>query len=124
MVLAMNLQCAFAFLVTPQGFAPSFELSGVVGESMIRGMGVLFLMWNIPYIFAFIHPVRYKTSLLEAMLMQFTGFAGESLIWLSLPLQHEIVRSSILRFMIFDGAGFIVLVIAWIVLSRHMVTPS
>jgi hypothetical protein len=120
----MNLQCAFAFLIAPQGFAPSFELTGVVGESMIRGMGVLFVMWNIPYIFAFIHPVRYKTSLLEAMLMQFTGFAGESLIWLSLPLQHEIVRSSIFRFMVFDGAGFIVLVIAWIILSRQVVKPS
>ena len=41
-------------------------LEGIIGEQMVRGMGVLFLMWNIPYIFALANPIRKQgRSLIE-----------------------------------------------------------
>ncbi len=48
------------------------------------GMGVLFLMWNVPYAVALWHPLRHRISLYEALAMQAIGLLGESLIYLSL----------------------------------------
>jgi hypothetical protein len=111
-VFAINVQCAIAFLVIPASFAPGFELSGELGEAMVRGMGVLFLMWNVPYAVALWHPVRYRISLYEAAVMQGIGLLGESLIYFSLPAVHFIARGSIARFILFDGLGLLALLVA------------
>jgi hypothetical protein len=31
----------------------------------LRGIGVLFLMWNVPYLVALWHPIRHRISLYE-----------------------------------------------------------
>ena len=111
-VTFMNVQSAFQFMLRPQDYAWGFELTGVPGEAMMRGMGVLFLMWNIPYIFAALHPVKNFISLIEAVIMQFVGVSGESLILLGLPGGHPQITTSVTRFIIFDGAGLVVLVTA------------
>lgn len=111
-VTIMNVQSAFQFMLRPQDYAWGFELTGVPGEAMVRGMGVLFLMWNVPYIFAAVHPVKHFISLVEAVTMQIIGFTGESFILLGLPGDHPFITSSVTRFIIFDGAGLVVLVIA------------
>lgn len=41
-ILLVNVQCAVAFLVSPDIFAPGFEVGGVVGSGIVRGMGILF----------------------------------------------------------------------------------
>ena len=66
--------------LAPATFAPGFELGGAAGAAAVRGMGVLFLMWNVPYAVALWHPVRYRMSLYEAITMQAIGLIGESLI--------------------------------------------
>lgn len=114
-VLLINLQCAFLFIINPNRFAPLYELIGIPGKAAIQGFGVLFIMWNIPYVVALFNPVRYHISHYEAIIMQTIGLVGESLIYYDLPTSYILLRTSILRFIIFDGAGLVALVIAaWI----------
>jgi len=120
-VFIMNMQCALAFLLNPALFAPGFELQGPVGEAMLRGMGVLFLMWNVPYAVAAWQPQKHRLSLFEAVIMQAIGVIGESAICLALPFGHAQARASVLRFIIFDAGGLVFLLAAvWITrVSKH-----
>ena len=117
-VTAWNLQAAFMFIFSPSGFVSAYELSGTAGEAAVRGIGILFLMWNVPYLFALQNPIRYQLALYFALLMQFAGLIGESYILSTLPLQHVVLRNSIFRFIIFDGAGFLLLLLAYL-LSKN-----
>jgi hypothetical protein len=112
LVVAWNLQAALAFLLTPEAFSPGFELNGVPGAATMRGIAILFLMWNIPYLVALWQPRRHRISLWEALAMQAVGVIGESMILFLLPSGHDILHASILRFIYFDGAGLVALVIA------------
>lgn len=123
-VFFFNVQCAIAFLAEPQVYAPGFELAGPAGEGMVRGLGVLFLMWNVPYAVALWHPVRHRLSLLEAVLMQVIGVTGETLILLSFPPGHEVVRGSVLRFILFDGSGLALLLLAAFLFARPRSIPG
>jgi hypothetical protein len=120
LVIAWNLQAAFAFLFSPETFAPGFELSGLPGQTAVRGIAVLFIMWNVPYALAALHPLRYNLSLREALVMQALGLAGETGILLSLPQEHVLLQSSILRFISFDAAGLVALALAlWLVRAQN-----
>jgi hypothetical protein len=79
---------------------------------MVRGLGVLFLMWNVPYLVALWHPVRHRVSLYEALAMQAIGLAGESLICLSLSPALATARASVGRFILFDAAGLTALLVS------------
>ena len=118
-VTIWNLQAAIVFLFSPQSFVHAYELSGEVGEAAVRGVGVLFLMWNIPYVFATYDPVRYRLALIFALLMQFTGLIGESYILSTLSAEHVILRMSILRFIVFDGVGLMLLFLAWLLIRNR-----
>ena len=113
LVIAWNLQAAWIFLAWPGAFTPGFELSGLAGEAAVRGIAVLFVMWNVPYVVAAWHPLRQLVSFKEAILMQFIGLLGETGIFLSLPAEHFSLQASILRFIAFDGAGLVLLLIAF-----------
>jgi hypothetical protein len=65
LVILWNLQAALVFLLWPDRYTAAFELQGAVGAATLRGMGVLFLMWNVPYLVALWHPVRHRISLYE-----------------------------------------------------------
>lgn len=111
-VTVMNVQAAFQFMLAPQNYAYGFEMTGAAGEAMLRGMGLLFLMWNIPYMFAAYHPVRHFISVVEAVIMQFIGVTGETLILLGMPEGHPLIEASVKRFIIFDGSGLVFLSVA------------
>ena len=111
-VLFVNVQSAVLFLLQPEAYAPGFELSGAAGAGMVRGMGLLFLMWNVPYAMALSHPVRRRLSLYEALVMQAIGLFGETFLLLSLPPGHSVLVDSVGRFILFDGIGLGVLVVA------------
>ena len=111
-VLFLNIQCAILFLWTPEVYIPGFELNGVPGRAMIQGMGILFLMWSVPYWMALIHPVRNKLSLFEAVIMQAIGVVGESILFVQISNEHIVMRNSALRFIIFDAGGLVLLLIA------------
>jgi hypothetical protein len=115
LVILWNLQAALVFLLWPDRYTAAFELQGAVGAATLRGMGVLFLMWNIPYLVALWNPVRYRISLYEALAMQTIGLAGEGIIYLTVPVIHAVLRASILRFIAFDALGLLLLLLAaWI----------
>ena len=111
-VLLINLQCAFVFIINPEGFAPLYELIGIPGKAAIQGFGVLFIMWNVPYAVTLVNPIKFFISHYEAIIMQTIGLIGEFLIYFNLPTNFILLRTSIMRFIIFDGAGLVVLVIA------------
>ena len=121
LVLLINLQSAFTYLLWPERYAPGFEMTGDIGAAMVRGMGVLFVMWNVPYVVALWNPVRYHIALYIAIAMQVIGLVGETWIYLSLPTVHATARASIMRFIIFDALGLLALLgAAWI--SRRIDT--
>jgi hypothetical protein len=111
-VVGWNLQCALVFLLNPGRFAPGFELAGIPGEAAVRGTAVLFVMWNVPYLVALWHPRRQRVSLGEALAMQAIGVLGESLILTWLPAGYTDLHTSIVRFILFDAAGLILLAAA------------
>ena len=114
-VLVFNVQCGLAFILSPGSYTSGFELSGVAGEGVVRGMGILFIMWNVPYAVALIAPLRLRSALYEAILMQAIGFAGETLLLLSFPTGHPAIQTTVSRFIIFDGGGLVALMAAaWI----------
>lgn len=121
LVLIFNLQAAVYFVFDPAPYAAGFELSGVVGEKAVQGMGILFFMWNVPYVFALLNPVTHRISLISAIIMQAIGFIGESILWMTLPHGHTILESAILRFMVFDSLGLLALIIAWLLTRRSII---
>jgi len=119
LVLFFNLQAAVLFIVSPAAYTAGFEISGLVGQKLVQGMGILFLMWNVPYIWALLHPVRNRISLISAVIMQSIGFFGETLLWISLPTGHEALNATVIRFMAFDGGGLLALIFAWLVTRKQ-----
>ena len=105
-VIAWNLQAAFTFLMDPDAYAPAFELGGVAGAAALRGMAVLFVMWNVPYLVACFQPRRHRLSLWEALVMQIVGVLGETFILFGLPAGNILLAGSLIRFIAFDTAGF------------------
>jgi hypothetical protein len=125
-VLAWNLQAALAFLLDPAAFAPGFELAGAPGAAAVRGIAVLFVMWNVPYVVAIWQPLRHKMALVEAVAMQFIGLAGEIFIFATLTAEHALLRTSILRFIAFDASGLVLLMLAFLLVraSAAAAPPS
>ena len=109
-VTGWNLQAALVFILWPDRFAPGFELTGVPGAVAMRGTGILFLMWNAPYLVALWHPRKHLPFLGIAIVMQSIGLVGESVILFSLPEGHATLSESISRFILFDASGLILLV--------------
>lgn len=112
LVFAWNVQAALAFLFNPGAYVAGYELGGAAGEAALRGFGVLFLMWNVPYAVALWNPVRFRLALTLALVMQSIGLVGESFILSTLGAGHLILRASILRFILFDAAGLTLLALA------------
>ena len=117
-VILFNLQAALVFLLWPGNYILAFELEGLTGEAMLRGLGVLFLMWNVPYAVAMWNPIRYRISLYQALAMQTIGLVGESIIYATLPEIHNLIRASILRFIVFDALGLLLLIAAAILVRK------
>ena len=123
-VLFFNVQCAVVFLLQPESYAGGFELAGVPGRMMVQGMGLLFLMWNVPYAFAVSDPVARRVSLIEAIIMQVIGVVGESALLGTLPTEHWALKDTALRFIVFDGGGLVLLLLGlWIISSRSGLRP-
>ena len=122
-VLTDNLQAAIQFIFTPEKFAPAFDMLGPAGLVAMISIGILFLMWCVPYVFAAVHPIRYRISLIEACIMQSVGLIGEAILLWNLPSGLDMTPASIQRFIIFDGVGLILLLTA-LFLTIHMKTGN
>jgi len=86
-----------------------------MGIVYVRGIGLLFLMWNVPYFVAVLDPMKYRVSLYEATVMQVIGLVGETLLLLSLPVGHQALQNTVRRFILFDAVGLLLLLLAvWV----------
>jgi len=118
-VLTSNMQCTLAFIWVPARYSAALGVSGPTGTAVIRGFGLLFLMWNVPYSIALVHPVRHRISLIEAIIMQGIGLVGEAGIWLCGGLSGMPAADAIERFIWFDGIGLVFLLAAFFVTRRQ-----
>jgi hypothetical protein len=118
-VLFFNLQCALAFLADPAVYMAGFGLGGAAGAGMIRALGLLFVMWNVPYVFACVNPLKYRVSLIEANIMQAIGLIGETWILFCVDYSNPLITASVQRFIIFDGSGLVLLLIAFILTNKN-----
>jgi hypothetical protein len=122
LVFALNISCALAFIARPQTYAPSFEVSGVAGEVLVRGIGILFLMWNATYPLAIWHPERYRWLFLIIIVQQAIGVIGEGGMLLALAPGHAALAATGRRFVAFDGGGLVAMMISFIV--THATRPQ
>jgi len=122
-VTAWNLQAALVFILWPERYVSGFELTGVPGMAAVRGTGILFVMWNVPYLVALWHPRKNRLALGMALVMQSVGLVGESMLLTTLPAGHALLSTSITRFIVFDGSGLVLLFGAYWLLNRNT-TPT
>lgn len=112
-VFIINIQAGLDFYFNPQKFTAAYELSDIPGEISVAGVGLLFIMWNIPYLFALYNPIQFKISLIQANLMQLMGVLGETaLLFRFSHIEHPNLANSIKRFIIFDSVGLLFLIVA------------
>lgn len=118
LVFAINVQCALQFILWPGAYTAAYQVEGASAEVMVRTVGICFLMWNATYPPIIVHPCRYRVLFGVVLAQQTIGLIGESLLLVGLQPGLEVLASSIMRFVAFDGAGLVLLAIAFM-LSRR-----
>jgi hypothetical protein len=119
LVLISNLSAAIPYLLSPDRYAAAFELTGVAGAAMVRGLGILFVMWSAAYLPLIARPDRHCVLFGVVLAQQVAGLVGETWILASLPPGHAALTASGLRFIVFDGAGLAVLLLAFVLAWRR-----
>jgi len=118
LVLVANLSAAIPYLVNPAAYTAGFELRGLAGAAMVRGLAVLFLMWNATFLPVILEPVRQRTLFGVILSQQVIGLVGEIWILGSLPSGHAALTATGLNFIVFDGVGLALLVFAFALTRR------
>ncbi len=118
-VCLANLSAALPFLLAPARYAAAFELSGEVGIALVRGIGVLFLMWNVAYPPVIAAPQRNRLLFALILVQQLVGILGEGWIAVALPAGHAALRATGSRFLLFDAGGLAVMALAFALLHRR-----
>ena len=118
-VFAWNLQCALAFIFDATSVMGAYQLYGSVGVATLQGVGIAFLMWNATYPAVIVSPDRFRSLFVVILVQQIIGLVGEAWIMMTLGPGTETLAGSIMRFIIFDGAGLVLLMVAF-GLTRRM----
>ncbi|HSQ25752.1 MAG TPA: hypothetical protein VLM80_01385 [Anaerolineales bacterium] len=122
-VFIMNIACALDFILRPGLYAGGFEVSGEVGRVIVQSFGILFLMWNATYPPVIWQPHKHRTLFAVILVQQLIGVVGESWLYFSLGAGHQALRATGLRFMVFDGAGLILMGFAFVMLFKRNPNP-
>lgn len=117
-VFAINVHCAFSFFLFPERYLGAYGLSGIPGKVALQGLAIAFLMWNATYPLVIINPEKYRILYVVVLFQQFIGLVGESVILLGIPDGYVTLSASILRFIVFDAGGLILMAVAFVVLSH------
>ena len=113
LVFFINVQCAVQFIVWPQAYVAAYQVQGASAEAMVRTVGICFLMWNATYPPVIVRPNKYRVLFGVVVAQQVIGLVGEGLLLASLGEGLAMLASSIGRFVAFDAAGLVLLVIAF-----------
>lgn len=116
-VFIMNVMCALSFIVQPGAYAGAYELSGVSGETAVAGMGIAFLMWNCTYPLFIVRPCTQRALGVIILVQQLVGLVGETALLTRLPGTHTLLASSLERFIVFDGVGFVIMIVSFALLA-------
>lgn len=117
-VFLTNIWCAATFLGWPEDFAGSFEVGGAPGRAIVQAFGILFLMWNATFPAVIWRPRSYLALFSVILAQQVIGLAGETWLVLGLPPGHPALGATAVRFILFDGAGLALMLLAYWVLLR------
>ena len=123
-VIFINLQAALQYLLNPNAYSGAFELEGIPGMAAVMGVGILYVMWQVPYVFAAINPAAHRLSMTEAVLMQAIGLLGETWLRTRIPVEHTVLRNSILRYIVFDAGGLVLLSVAWALVNKKVIAQK
>ncbi len=116
LVFAVNLSCIISFLFFPERYIGAYELDGVPGTVALQGLAIAFLMWNATYPLVIINPVKYRAVFAIVLVQQLIGLLGESALLFGLGGGHQQLAGSIQRFIVFDGAGLVLMAASFAVL--------
>jgi len=118
-VFLANLSAALPYLIAPERYTAAFELSGESGIALVRGFGVLFLMWNATYPPVIASPGRNRTLFVIILIQQLIGILGQVWIATVLPAGHAALRATGMRFLLFDVAGLVAMALGYWRLYYH-----
>ena len=116
-VFASNLYCALAFVFDPASYVGAYQVEGASAHAMVQSIGIAFLMWNATYPLVIWRPDRYRALFGVVIAQQVIGLVGESALLSTLGPELATLGTSIVRFIAFDAAGLVLLILAFI-LSR------
>lgn len=118
-VFGVNVWCAVAFIADPAAYVAGFELAGIPGQVAIQGFGILFLMWNVTYLPVIWSPSRHRGFFAVVLVQQAIGVAGETMLALTMPPGHDRLLATGLRFLRFDAAALVLMLVAFVATLRH-----
>ena len=120
-VFILNVMCAIQFIAEPIRYAGAYGLPATQeSAAMVAGLGVAFLMWNVTYPAVIVSPRRFRALYVVVLIQQLVGLVGESFIWwrlINAGLGSGLMAAGIMRFVIFDAGGLIIMLAAFIVLA-------
>ena len=120
-VFILNVMCAIQFIAEPMRYAAAYGLPATQeSAAMVAGLGVAFLMWNVTYPAVICSPRRFRALYVVVLIQQLVGLIGESFIWwrlINAGLGSGLMAAGIMRFVIFDAGGLIIMLAAFIVLA-------
>lgn len=108
-VFVLNISCALSFIIWPGDFMGAYELSGTSGIAAVQGIGVAFLMWNVTYPLFILKPRKHVSLGWIIVAQQLVGCLGEVYVFACIGAEHEMLKSSIIRFLEFDVAGLVLM---------------
>lgn len=124
LVFVVNVQAAVSFLLFPENYLASYELSGVPGTIALQGLAIAFLMWNATYPLVIVDPYRYRVVFGIVLAQQVIGLVGESILLLTMESGHAQLSESILRFISFDSFGLLLMGLAALALALTLKKTS
>ena len=108
-VFAINVLCAVQFIISPEHYVAAYQVEGAASTAIVRSISICFLMWNATYPPVIARPQKHGVVIAQ----QIIGLVGESMLLASLGPGLDVLASSIQRFIAFDAAGLVLLVIAF-----------
>ena len=113
-VFASNILCVLQFIVTPEAHTAAYQLQGPSAVAIVQSFGICFLMWNATYPPVIAQPAKYRVLFTVVIAQQVIGLVGESILLASLGPGLTTLAGSIVRFIVFDAAGLVLLAIAFV----------